>query len=186
MQRSKILLLASASASVVACTHSAVTPSVTPAITPAGTAVAASRHPGEPPEAPAKWLGLLGEYDAPGGMRVVLEDGGRLYFADTVRHRAELTEASSNRFGIAPSGAQNVLGGSGTTVRFDVDATGTRDESVARRGGDAASRDRAAAGHEAAASHAGASRRRAARAKRSPRRRRARTERSGRPISSSW
>ena len=133
-----------------------------PAITPAGAVVAASRHPGEPPEAPAKWVGLLGEYDAPGGMRVVLEDGGRLYFADTVRHRAELTEASSNRFGIAPSGAQNVLGGSGTTVRFDVDATGRATKAWLGDVRDGASRDRATARHDAAASHAGASRRGAA------------------------
>jgi D-alanyl-D-alanine dipeptidase len=120
MQRSKILLLASAAAGVAACTPSPVTTSVTPAGAPASS----SRHPGEPPDAPAKWVGLLGEYDAPSGMRVVLEDGGQLYFADTLRHRAELTETSANQFGIAPSGAQNVLGGSGTTVRFEVDATG--------------------------------------------------------------
>jgi D-alanyl-D-alanine dipeptidase len=121
MQRSKILVLASAAATFVACTHSAVTSSVAPAGAPI---VTASRHPGEPPEAPAKWVGLLGEYDAPAGMRVVLEDGQRLYFADTVRQRAELTEASSDHFGISPSGAENVLGHSATTVRFDVDAAG--------------------------------------------------------------
>jgi D-alanyl-D-alanine dipeptidase len=125
MQRLKILLLASAAASLVACTRSTGTSSVVSSVTPAGAiAAATTRHPGEPPEALAKWVGLLGEYDAPAGMRIVLEDGERLYFADTVRHRAELTESSSNRFGIAPSGAQNVLGATGTTVRFDVDATG--------------------------------------------------------------
>src|ERR1700759_1896834 len=99
MQRSRILLLASAPAAVVACTHAAVTSSAASSVTAAGApAVSAGRHPGEPPEAPAKWVGLLGEYDAPSGMRIVLEDGGRLYFADTVRHRAELTEASRDHF----------------------------------------------------------------------------------------
>ncbi|HEY4305168.1 MAG TPA: M15 family metallopeptidase [Gemmatimonadaceae bacterium] len=120
MQRSKILLLASASACIAACSHPAT--AQTPSQASAGRAT--GRHPGEPPEAPAKWVGLLGEYDAPSGMRIVLEDGRQLYFADTVRHRAELTEASPNHFGISPSGARDILGASATAVRFDVDATG--------------------------------------------------------------
>ena len=119
MTRSKILLLASASAAVAACAHAPSTSSVTPAGAPA-----AARHPGEPPDAPAKWSGLLGEYDAPGGMRLTLEDNGRLFFADTVRHRAPLTESAANQFTVASSDAQSVFGRAGNRLRFDVDASG--------------------------------------------------------------
>jgi D-alanyl-D-alanine dipeptidase len=119
MQRSMILILASAT--VVACTH----PSVTPTVTPSGAPTAvSSKHPGEPPEAPPQFVGLLGEYDAPTGMRVALEDGGRLIFADTMRHRAPLTAGGDHQFTIAASDAQTVFGRSANTVRFDVDATG--------------------------------------------------------------
>jgi D-alanyl-D-alanine dipeptidase len=120
MTRSKILLVASASAVMAACAH----PPAASSVTPAGAARASSRHPGEPPEAPARWAGLLGEYDSPNGMRVALEDGGRLYFADTVRHRAPLTETAANQFTIAPPDAQNVFGRTASRVRFDVDAAG--------------------------------------------------------------
>ena len=121
MKRLTILLLASAAASVAACGHSGVTPAVTPA---GATTPNASRHPGEPPEASAKWAGLLGEYDAPSGMRIVLEDAGRLFFADTNRHRAALAAAGDNAFTIASTDAQTLLGRNGTRVRFDVGTSG--------------------------------------------------------------
>ena len=75
MKRLAIFIVANAAASIAACAHSSVTPAITPSVTPAGAAPAAPRHPGQPPAAPAKWMGLLGEYDAPAGMRIVLEDG---------------------------------------------------------------------------------------------------------------
>jgi D-alanyl-D-alanine dipeptidase len=124
MRSLTILFLASATAGAVACTHSAV-PSTTAAVTPSGGAgTAAGRHPGEPPEAPAAWAGLLGEYDAPAGMRIALEDGGRLFFADTVRHRAALSATGEHQFTITNADARAVLGHDGTRVRFDVDASG--------------------------------------------------------------
>jgi D-alanyl-D-alanine dipeptidase len=67
---------------------------------------------------------LLGEYDAPAGMRIVLEDAGRLFFADTNRHRAALTPTSNDRFAIAPAEAQAVLGKRGSSIRFDVGGSG--------------------------------------------------------------
>jgi len=54
----------------------------------------------------------------------VLEDSGRLYFADTVGHRAALHETAADRFTVAPADAQAVFGRSATEVRFDVDSTG--------------------------------------------------------------
>lgn len=121
MKRLKILLIASATAGAAACVLGAPAAS---SVTPTGSVETTARHPGEPPEAPARWRGLLGEYDAPPGMRLVLEDGGRLYFADTVRHRAALTETGANRFTIAFGDAQSVFGRTANEVRFDVDATG--------------------------------------------------------------
>lgn len=121
MQRYAIALLASTAVAVAACGHSGVTPAVMPAGTAAPSAI---RHPGEPPEAPARWVGLLGEYDAPAGMRIVLEEGGHLFFADTNRHRAALTESSDDRFTIAPTDAETLLGKSGGSVRFDLGSSG--------------------------------------------------------------
>jgi D-alanyl-D-alanine dipeptidase len=71
-----------------------------------------------------RWLGLLGEYDAPAGMRLVLEDGGRLWIADTSRHSTSLTEMSPEQFSVNPDDAARVLGQSGGGVRFVRDGTG--------------------------------------------------------------
>jgi D-alanyl-D-alanine dipeptidase len=77
--------------------------------------------PAPPPE---RWLGLLGEYDAPAGMRLVLEDGGRLWIADTSRHVVSLTETSSEQFTVNPDDASRVLGQSGGRVTFVREGTG--------------------------------------------------------------
>jgi D-alanyl-D-alanine dipeptidase len=122
MTRLTIPFLATAAVAVAACGHSRVVPGVTPA--GAAATASATRHPGEPPDAPAQWLGLLGEYDAPAGMRIVLEDAGRLFFADTSRHRAALTPAGDDRFAIAPMDAQTLLGKRGDSIRFDVASSG--------------------------------------------------------------
>src|ERR1700760_871985 len=111
MPRLFFFALASASAIAAACAHSSSTTSVVPA----GAPFTPQQHPGEPPEAPAKWLGLLGEYDTPSGMRVVLEDNQHLYFADTLRHRAALTETSANAFEISQDDSRAVFNrGTGT------------------------------------------------------------------------
>ena len=57
--------------------------------------------PPAPPAAPARWRGLIGEYDSPGGMRLVLEDGGDLWLADTNHHTLRLTERGATEFEVA-------------------------------------------------------------------------------------
>jgi D-alanyl-D-alanine dipeptidase len=93
-------------------------PSVAPV--PAGT-------PAPPPE---RWLGLLGEYDTPAGMRVVLEDGGRLFLADTVRHFTALTERSATDFSVDAADAQRLVGRSASDLRFVRDASARATEAV--------------------------------------------------------
>jgi D-alanyl-D-alanine dipeptidase len=81
-------------------------------------------RPGEPAEAPARFIGLLGEYDAPPGMRLVLEDGGRLFIGDTNAHRAPLVERSSDVFGLDASASASLLGVSASELRFERDRDG--------------------------------------------------------------
>jgi len=94
------------------CAH---TQSATPTQTP---------HPGLPPSPPPELLGLLGEYDAPTGMRVMLENDGKLVASDTVGHSSTLIELSPTRFSIAPGDAQALLGERGGEIAFDRDASG--------------------------------------------------------------
>ena len=83
------------------------------------------RHsPGEPAPPAPRLLGLLGEYDTPAGMRVVLEDSGRLFFADTMRHRAALRPTSNDAYAIAPTESEALFGRSAGEVRFVRDASG--------------------------------------------------------------
>lgn len=77
-----------------------------------------------PPAPPARWAGLIGEYAAPSGMRLVLEDGGKLYFADTLHHEARLTERSANQFTVAADDAKELLGVAGGRVSFVRDRAG--------------------------------------------------------------
>jgi len=81
-------------------------------------------HSGEPAPPPSQFLGLLGEYDTPLGMRVVLEDSGRLFFADTMRHRTTLRGTSNTAYAITPAAAQALFGRSASEVRFQRDAAG--------------------------------------------------------------
>jgi D-alanyl-D-alanine dipeptidase len=71
-----------------------------------------------PPLPPRAWVGLIGEYQTPSGMRLVLEDGGKLYIADTLHHQAVLREQSENVFGVAPADAARLLGVAGSAVTF--------------------------------------------------------------------
>jgi D-alanyl-D-alanine dipeptidase len=77
-----------------------------------------------PSPARARWIGLIGEYDTGRGMRLVREDSGHLEIADTVGHIAALRERSPNRFAIAPSSAESLLGQTADVVTFARDATG--------------------------------------------------------------
>jgi D-alanyl-D-alanine dipeptidase len=77
-----------------------------------------------PPPAPEQWVGLIGEYDAPLGVRLVLEDRGRLFAADTSRNSTPLVERSRDDFAIDRDGASRVLGVATVELRFERDATG--------------------------------------------------------------
>ena len=100
-----------------ACAHNAARPE-------GSVALMGAAHAGEPAPPPPQLVGLFGEYDAPLGMRVALEDSGRLFFADTVRHRVVLRAASNDAYAIAPVESQSILGKSATEVRFQRDASG--------------------------------------------------------------
>jgi D-alanyl-D-alanine dipeptidase len=71
-----------------------------------------------PPAPPERWVGLIGEYSTPAGMRLVLEEGGKLFFADTLQHAASMTERSANEFHIDRTDAQRVLGVAGNDLTF--------------------------------------------------------------------
>ena len=73
----------------------------------------------KPAAAPARWRALMGEYDAPAGMRLVFERDGRLWFADTTRHETPLIERLPSDFAIDPVAAQQILGLRGSQVVFD-------------------------------------------------------------------
>src|SRR4051794_11893321 len=81
--------------------------------------------PGEmPDEPPRAWLGLIGEYDAPTGERLVLEDSGRLYIADTTRHQTSLVPRGSDEFTADPARVAQLLGPRADVVSFGRDAAG--------------------------------------------------------------
>jgi D-alanyl-D-alanine dipeptidase len=77
-----------------------------------------------PAAAPARFLGLIGEYDAPVGERLVLEDSARLFIGDTSGARAPLREVSESEFAVEPAGAMHVLGVNANQLRFVRDASG--------------------------------------------------------------
>ena len=73
----------------------------------------------KPAAAPARWRGLIGEYDSPAGTRLVLEDRGALWFADTVGHSTRLEEHTANEFALDPGSAEQILGVRGSAVVFE-------------------------------------------------------------------
>ena len=108
-----------------ACAHrgsaaQAVAQTVTQAVAQTSPVAEQSLSPGPmPAPAPPRWRGLIGEYDAPVGMRLVLEDQGILWLADTVRHAARLGERSASEFDIDPAAAEQILGVRGARVSFE-------------------------------------------------------------------
>jgi D-alanyl-D-alanine dipeptidase len=98
-----------------ACAGSGAATSTTPAPSAADRSLLPGPTPAPPPD---RWLGVLGEYDAPAGMRLVLEDGGRLWIADTSRHSAPLRERSPTEFAVDPDDASRVLGRAGPIIAF--------------------------------------------------------------------
>jgi D-alanyl-D-alanine dipeptidase len=93
------------------------------AVSPA--AQAAWLLPGEMPDQPPRaWLGLIGEYDAPTGERLVLEDSGRLYIADTTRHETALVPRGPDVFTADPERVARLLGPRADVLSFSRDAGG--------------------------------------------------------------
>ncbi|HEX4684504.1 MAG TPA: M15 family metallopeptidase [Gemmatimonadaceae bacterium] len=81
--------------------------------------------PGEMPDAPPRaWLGLIGEYDAPTGERLVLEDSGRLYLADTTRHSVALIPRAADEFAADAARVGQLLGPSADLISFGRDVSG--------------------------------------------------------------
>ncbi|HXT17183.1 MAG TPA: M15 family metallopeptidase [Gemmatimonadaceae bacterium] len=77
------------------------------------------------PDAPPRaWLGLIGEYDAPTGERLVLEDSGRLWIADTTRHMTPLAPQSNDAFTADRALTQSLLGVSADRITFVRDVSG--------------------------------------------------------------
>ena len=72
----------------------------------------------KPPAAPQQLVGLLGEYDAPTGMRVALEAAGALHIADTTRNEIPLTLQSRDEFIGDRAAIQRLLGVASDRVRF--------------------------------------------------------------------
>jgi D-alanyl-D-alanine dipeptidase len=105
------ILIAISVASAAACARPA---PVVPAPTQAGA----------PIEAPSRWLGLLGEYDTPLGMRVILEDNMQVIVADTNGHRATIHEQTSSDFTINLDDARRLLGGNASLLVFQRDVSG--------------------------------------------------------------
>lgn len=106
-----------------ACTH---TPAATaPSAQVPAAAQSAWLLPGPMPDPPPRaWLGLIGEYGAPTGERLVLEDSGRLFIADTVGHRAPLTPLTASNFAATRSEITSILGLTGDEISFTRDASG--------------------------------------------------------------
>ena len=118
MNQSRRCVSLIAVASLAACAPAARRP-----INPRAQARRALEMPPAPPAAPAQWRGLIGEYDTPVGMRLVLEDGGQLWLADTNRHTLRLTERGATEFEVASGGGneERVLGRRASTISFVVD-----------------------------------------------------------------
>jgi D-alanyl-D-alanine dipeptidase len=90
-------------------------------LAPANTRAVARREldvPPPPPAASARWRGLIGEYDTPVGMRLVLEDAGDLYVADTNHHSLRLSERGPTEFEIVSGNTERVLGRRADAVTF--------------------------------------------------------------------
>ena len=79
-----------------------------------------------PARAPQPWVGLIGEYDASAGMRLVLEDSGKLWIADTSHNASVLRQTSqgASDFVINPEDAGRILGRAAPTITFARDAGG--------------------------------------------------------------
>lgn len=109
-------------------------------VTPRAEARRALEMPPAPPAASPEFRRLIGEYDTPVGMRLVLEDGGDLWVADTNHHAARLIQrgpAMAERpresvvtFEIAERDAESILGRRARALAFTVDGDRARELSA--------------------------------------------------------
>jgi D-alanyl-D-alanine dipeptidase len=82
-------------------------------------AASTSLLPGpKPPAVAAQLVGLLGEYDAPTGVRVVLEAGGALHVADTVGNSIPFTQRSRDEFASDRASIERMLGIASDHITF--------------------------------------------------------------------
>lgn len=117
MNKSFLLLACAATLAFGCSRRPAATP--TAAAIPSTAAQAAWLLPGEMPDPPpASFLGLIGEYDTPRGIALILEDSARLWLGDTVRPRFPLTQLSADQFRVDPVRHDSGL------VSFERDANG--------------------------------------------------------------
>ena len=105
-----------------------------PAPVTASTAASAASPllPGpKPPAASAQLVALLGEYDAPTGMHVVLESSGALHISDSVgRSNTALTTQGPNEFSGDGAAIERLLGVSSDRIRFTRAADGRASEMI--------------------------------------------------------
>jgi D-alanyl-D-alanine dipeptidase len=107
--------------SVAVASLAACAPAVRGPVNPRAAARRALEMPPPPPAAPARWRGLIGEYDMPVGMRLVLEEGGDLWVADTNHHTLRLIERGPTEFEVGSGNEERVLGRRASTISFVVD-----------------------------------------------------------------
>jgi D-alanyl-D-alanine dipeptidase len=110
----RVALVASLAIGAVSCSRPSSTPSAAARPVSSGRAAPLVSSP-IPAPAPAKWVGLLGEYGAGADFRVVAEYDGRLRLVDTALRVTPLAERGDDAFVSEPAGVP---------VRFARDGTG--------------------------------------------------------------
>lgn len=101
------------------------------AVTLAGAPASRALLPGpEPAPARREWLGLIGEYDSPDGMRLVLENGGRLWLADTTGHETPLRQVGADEFQVDAATVERLAGARVDRIRFYRDEAGRAAEAT--------------------------------------------------------
>jgi D-alanyl-D-alanine dipeptidase len=115
MHRRPLVRIALACAALVlaGCAHSAAVSQTAAAASPAERALLPGPKPGD---APPRIRALLGEYDTRIGMRVVFEDDGRLWIADTthvggkLRYAARMDQVGPYQYGMEQTDERLIFG----------------------------------------------------------------------------
>jgi D-alanyl-D-alanine dipeptidase len=119
-----LALCAALVSSAIACGKSTPQPSVEPSPATTNSASLALLPGPEPKAARAEFIGLLGEYDTPNGMRVVRENLGVVQIVDTLKHAVPLFRQRNDDFVGDPSDLRRLIGVEKTEIHFDRDAEG--------------------------------------------------------------